>query len=190
MRADRVAGVETPWITHARDMLMERRFFSVRSDRVSFPGGGIGDYDWVEGPDMVRVAALLPEQGEILLVEQTHYLAGTLWQAPGGGIGAGESPEQAAARELLEETGFHAADWRSYGSVWPLPGLTGVRVHLFAATGLSGDGRQDLEDSEADLVLRRVRFTDAVAATDPGGLLRCAPSAQLILSVAAHYPIG
>lgn len=70
-----------------------------------------------------------------------------------------------------------------YGSVC-LPGLTSVQVHLFAATDLSGDGRPDLEASEADVVLRRVSLPDAVYATAPGGLLRCAPSAQLILAVA------
>lgn len=55
------------------------------------------------------VAIVRDEAGRVLLVRQTYHRDGVLWAAPGGWLGRGESPRQAAARETLEETGLQVA---------------------------------------------------------------------------------
>lgn len=173
--------VETrgPWVKHNDSTLLERRFFTVRSDSVTFPGGATGTYDWIAASDLVRVAAVT-DDGMIYIVDQHHYLAGQMWQLPGGGVEPTEQPQQAAQRELAEEVGATADIWRHLGSVWPMPGLTPTRVHLYLAQNLTL-GQASPEQSEADLVARPVPISEAVSAARDG-TVGCAASAQLILA--------
>jgi 8-oxo-dGTP pyrophosphatase MutT (NUDIX family) len=74
--------------------------------------------------------------GEIVMVRQyRHGLRDVTLEIPGGMIDPGETPEQAAARELLEETGYRAARLAALGSVSPNPALFGNRLFAFAAHG-------------------------------------------------------
>ncbi len=112
----------------------------------------------------------------------------TLLEIPAGGLDAGpgesiEDPATAAARELEEETGQRAGRWQDLGSFWPAPGFSAERLHLYLATEIGpADGRRGPDADEA-LVLVRVPFDQAVAATEDGriadaksiiGLLRVA----------------
>lgn len=151
--------------------------FQAHRDEVTGPDGRRGDYDWVQAPDQVRVAALV--DGQLLLVEQYHYLAGALWQLPGGAVDPDDDDALSAARrELAEETGYHGGTWIGHGFLHPLPGLTNCRVHLWRVDQPTS-GPTAAESSEADL---RVPLPEAVAAVREGRL-RCAPSAALVLSL-------
>jgi 8-oxo-dGTP pyrophosphatase MutT (NUDIX family) len=89
----------------------------------------IDSADWV---NVVPVTA----SGEIVMVRQfRHGLREVTLEVPGGMIDPGETPAQAAARELLEETGYRAARLRELGSVSPNPALFGNRLYAFAAHG-------------------------------------------------------
>ncbi|MEU4239414.1 NUDIX domain-containing protein [Actinoplanes sp. NPDC026619] len=172
-----------PWTRYSTEEVWGGPFFRVRNDRVATPGGADIDYAWVDAPDLVRVAALTSD-GEIYVVQQHHYLPDRpgMWQLPGGGVGRDEAPEAAAARELREEVGATGTLER-VGEVWPMPGLTGSRTHLFIARDLRVDGVTELDESEADLVAFAVPLSRAIAAA-LDGTIGCAPSAQLVLSVA------
>ncbi|WP_323186568.1 NUDIX hydrolase [Streptomyces sp. NBC_00878] len=138
----------------------------------------------METPDQVRIAALV--DGRLLVVEQYHYLVGPLWQLPGGAVDPDdEDPQAAARRELAEETGYRGGAWTSQGTLFPLPGATPARVHLWRAEHLNS-GAAALEPSEADLRVHHVSLADAVRET-LDGRVRCAPSAALILAVAASH---
>jgi ADP-ribose pyrophosphatase YjhB (NUDIX family) len=69
-------------------------------------------------------------------------------ELPGGVLDAGETPEEAARRELLEETGFEARTWTNVGSVFANPARQTNRVHVFIAEGLNAGGAQKLDESE------------------------------------------
>ncbi|MFD0518141.1 NUDIX domain-containing protein [Paractinoplanes durhamensis] len=171
-----------PWMRRSTTQITQGKRFAAYADEVTDPGGGSGRYEWVETPDLVRVAALTGD-GRIWLAEQYHYLPKRrMLQAVGGGVDPGEEPQVAAARELAEETGLTAARWRSLGAVWPLPGLSPARIHLFAAEDLRA-GTAHPEAAEADLEVKAWPLAEAVAAA-LDGRIGCAASAQLVLTVA------
>jgi ADP-ribose pyrophosphatase YjhB (NUDIX family) len=73
-----------------------------------------------------------------------------LYGFPGGLVDKNETPEQAAQRELMEETGFYAPlkNFKRIGSAYPLPALSGFQMYFVAAHGLEKKMEQNLEPSE------------------------------------------
>jgi 8-oxo-dGTP pyrophosphatase MutT (NUDIX family) len=85
-------------------------------------------------PDWVTVVAITPRD-EIVLVRQKRYGIDQLTlETPGGIVDRGETPRRAAARELLEETGYRAKRWRSLGWAHPNPAAQNNRLFMMLAT--------------------------------------------------------
>ncbi len=83
-------------------------------------------------------AAIVPVMGDrIVLIEQYRAAVGrkTL-EIPAGTLEVGESPEDCARRELLEETGFQAETWSHVTAYYPSPGYTTEVIHIFRASGV------------------------------------------------------
>lgn len=169
-----------PWRTLTTDVPYRGRRLRVHSDQVLNPSGARIGYDWVETDDQVRVAALVADR--ILVVEQHHYLVGPLLQLPGGRVEPNEEVLTSAKRELAEETGYRGGRWTSRGWLYPLPGLTKMRVHLWMVRN-PRPGTPSLEPGEHDLRVHEIPIAEAAAAV-AAGRVRCAPSAALILLAA------
>lgn len=87
----------------------------------------------------------------ILLVRQYRLPAdGYLWELPAGRLDPGETPLQAAKRELAEETGFHARSWKKLVSFWASPGYVQERMTIFVATGLMAGAATPMEDERIE----------------------------------------
>lgn len=108
----------------------------------------------VEHPPSVTVVAV--ENDEIVLVRQTRPGAeGTTLELPAGCLEDGETPQEAAARELEEECGLAAGSWRELGSFWAAPEYSTELVHVFEATGLVEVGSPGL-DADEDVAAERL----------------------------------
>lgn len=115
VRSPESLGGGMGWSRKSRDLLHEGPFIPLYRDEVVRPDGEPGVYDHVAVNDGVRVVAL-DGDGRIVLVEDDFYLKGTrVLHLPGGGCG-GQSPMDAAARELEEETGWCRGDSGSWES--------------------------------------------------------------------------
>lgn len=109
----------------------------------------------LDKPDSVIVVAI--EGSEIVVVRQTRDGAGGVTvELPAGSMNSGETPEETAARELMEECGLVAGSWRKLGSFWAAPDYATEYVHAFEATGLVEGGSPSPGEGEDDLEVDRL----------------------------------
>lgn len=105
----------------------------------------------LRAPDWVNVVAQ-PDPDHLLLVRQWRFgIASPTLEIPGGMVDPGETPADAAARELLEETGYRGHRWRRLGVVQPNPAFLTNRTETWWAGDLEqlgppqGDGEEEIE---------------------------------------------
>ena len=97
------------------------------------------------------VMMAVDEKSRILLVRQFRLPAEkNLWELPAGRLDAGEKPLEAARRELREETGYKARNWKRLATFWPSPGYVGEKMTIFLATGLTAGEPQPMEDERIE----------------------------------------
>ncbi len=135
------------WRTEETERLLHTPVFDVWRQREVSGTGLQGDYVAVDAPDWVVVAAVY--QGNFVLVRQWRHGAARLTvEFPAGVAEPGETPEQTAARELLEETGFRAGKVTLLGSCSANPALFRNRIHCVLAEDLTPTGEQHLDADE------------------------------------------
>lgn len=140
---------------------------ALRRDEVVLPDGRLQEYHVFEVSDAVTVVPVLTS-GDLLFIGQYRYPHGkTHWEFPAGRIDAGETPAEAAARELEEETGHRAARLVPLPGFFPTNGISAHYAHAFVAEGCAPTGTQRLDASEQILV-RRFTRPQAEALLDAG----------------------
>ncbi len=120
----------------ARRQIFRGRVLSLEVDRVIEPGGLEVEREVVRHPG---AAVILPQldDGRLVLVRQYRYAAGDyLWEAPAGHIEENETPDEAARRELVEETGFFPHRLEKLTEFFSAPGFCDELMRLFLATEL------------------------------------------------------
>jgi len=129
----------------------ERRFpiFNLRIDRACSPRTAIEhDFYVLEAADWVNVIPLT-SGGEVVLVRQyRHGLRDLCLEIPGGIVEAVDSPQEAAHRELLEETGYQAAEMLFLDYVYPNPAFLNNRCHTFLCRDVTLKGGQEQDEKE------------------------------------------
>ena len=126
------------WRVVRSEEMADCRVFRVRRDWSLNPRGGGREHDFyvVEAPDWINVIPLT-DAGEVVLIEQYRHGTGELTlEIPGGMVDAGETPRDAAARELLEETGYSSDDVCFLGSTRPNPAIQNNWLHSYVARGV------------------------------------------------------
>ncbi len=112
-------------------------------------------------PDSVSLVAV--DGADIVVVRQTRAGAdGRTLELPAGSIEEGETPEECAARELVEECGLAAGSWRRLGSFWAAPDYSTEYVHAFEGTELVDVGIGEREEGD-DLVAERLPLRGVIA---------------------------
>ncbi|MFO1380260.1 MAG: NUDIX hydrolase [Chitinivorax sp.] len=127
-------------------------FLKIHRDTVALPDGGSAIREYIQHPGAVAVLALLPN-GKLLLEQQFRYaLKREFIEIPAGKIDPGEDPLTTAQRELQEETGYRAANWRHLGTGHACIGYADEKIEYFLATGLTAGASQLDEGEYIDLL--------------------------------------
>ncbi|GAA4666219.1 NUDIX domain-containing protein [Amycolatopsis dongchuanensis] len=158
----------------------------LRVDDVRMPGGSVAKREVVEHLGAVAICAVDDEGAVTLIHQYRHPLGRRIWELPAGLLDAeGESPVEAAKRELVEEAGVEAERWETLVDVAASPGFTDEVVRVFLARGVSEVDRAELghDDEEADLVVHKVPLAEAVRMALAGELVNGATVAGVL---AAH----
>lgn len=146
--------------TIASRRMYEGRIINVRVDTIETPHGP-HDYEIVEHSGAVVVLPM-PSPDEIVLVRQYRVpLAAYTWECCAGGIDPGETPEQAALRELREETGFRAQELRRLWAAYSAPGFCNELLHFFVAERWTA-GETDFDAGE-DIAIRTFALDEVAA---------------------------
>ena len=143
------------WVRLGSERLIETPYFSLRSDRLRLPDGGIKDpYYVIERPDAAIIFPLTAS-GEVVLVSQYRPpLEGMELGLPAGLVEEGEEPEAAARRELSEETGYTGGEWEPLGALASSPSLKDNWAYLFLTRGVEETTAPDPDEHELVEVVR------------------------------------
>lgn len=122
------------WERISSETVAECRVFDIRQDTCARSSDGKrSDFFVIESPDWVNIIAVTKEE-EIVLIEQfRHGVEEMHLELPGGLIDPDEKPQDAAARELLEETGYSSANWKLIGNSRPNPAIQNNTIYHFLA---------------------------------------------------------
>jgi ADP-ribose pyrophosphatase len=124
--------------------------FGIRRDELIEPGGVRTTREMITHSGSVVVLPVLPD-GRVLLIRQYRHAARQfLWELVAGRVDEGESPRKAAARELIEETGYRAKRFRIFMDFFPSPGFLEEKMFILLAEGLSEGIAQPEEDEKIE----------------------------------------
>jgi ADP-ribose pyrophosphatase len=186
-----IRDVPEHWPVASSAELARGALLRVRTDAVRMPGGETAEREIVEHPGAVAVLAL-DEAGRVLMIRQYRHPVGRLlWEIPAGlRDEPGEPLLTTGKRELLEETGHRAADWRVLADVFSSPGFSTERLRIFLATGVTPvpDTERDYvpQHEEAHLVIGWVPLEQAVAGVLAGDLHNAVAAVGILSAYAAR----
>lgn len=173
--------------TLASETVYVGNIFALRADEVSMPGGGSARREVVEHYGAVAVVAIDDDGNVVLVYQYRHPLGRRLWELPAGLLDlGGEPPEVTAARELREEVGLAASQWRVLVDLDSTPGFSDESVRVYLATGLTEVDRPEAEHEEADMTVERVPLDEAVARVFSGDIVNSIAVAGILAAHSAN----
>ncbi|MEZ3589988.1 MAG: NUDIX hydrolase [Muribaculaceae bacterium] len=140
---------EKRWRVLGSEYLIRRPWLTARRDRVMLPDGRVNDeYYVLEYPDWINVIALTRDGMMVMERQYRHGLGRTCYEIPAGIIEPGETPLQAAQRELLEETGYAGGQWEQVMSVSQNSSTSTNLTYSFVARDVEPTGKRHLDATE------------------------------------------
>jgi ADP-ribose pyrophosphatase len=151
---------------------------------VVLPNGNTAKREIVGTRGAVAIVPLTGD-GHVQLVRQYRSgISDFLLEIPAGTLEPGESPDEAAPRELAEETGYRAESWRYLTGIYTTPGICDEVIHIYLAAGLTGGSNHLDPDEFIDVVT--LPLAEAVALVFSGDIRDAKTIAGLLLAAQAN----
>ncbi len=171
-----------PWIRRAERVVYDNPWLSVHEFDAEAPTGAPAIYGLVHFKNYGIAVLPLHDDGTVTLVGQNRFPLGYSWEIPEGGGAVDGDPLEGARRELREEAGLEAADWRLILRMQLSNSVTDERAFGYLATGLTAVDADP--DPTEDLAVVRVPFAEALEAA-VGGHIEDALTVAMLLR--AHH---
>ncbi|MCS7098314.1 MAG: NUDIX hydrolase [Candidatus Methanomethyliaceae archaeon] len=134
------------------DIVFSGKLIKVRIDEVKLPSGKIAKREIVVHRGGVAIVGF--DENKVLLIRQYRHAAGKiLWEIPAGTLEEGEDPLECAKRELLEETGYTASNFKKISQFYVAVGYCTEIIHLFIANGLKKISASPKEDEQIEVYM-------------------------------------
>ncbi len=152
-----------------REYRYRGRVINLRLDQTRLPNQQIVTREIVEHRGAVAIVALDARRRVLFVRQYRPGAASELWEIPAGTLDDGEEPAACAARELQEETGYRAEQWRALGHFYSSPGICTEKMYLFLAQKL----KRGTATPEADEEIRAqfVTFQRALKMIERGEII-------------------
>jgi ADP-ribose pyrophosphatase len=159
-----------PWPLIATRDLGSYRVFNLRANQSQDPRSGkVHEFFAIDSVDWVQVLPVT-KAGEVIMVRQfRHGIQAITLEIPGGLVDPGLSPEEAARKELLEETGYGAGELIPLGWVHPQPAVFSNRCLAFLAPAVTRERTASPEETE-DIEILPVALTEIPALLRQGAI--------------------
>lgn len=118
-------------------MIYQGPVFGLRRDEIIEPSGLRVTREVITHPGSVVVLPALPDGRIVMIRQYRHATRQFLWELVAGRIDKGENPRRAAARELIEETGYRAKRFHVFLDIFPTPGFLEERMYILLAEDLT-----------------------------------------------------
>lgn len=174
-----------PW----RVLESSRPFKHLRIDRCELPNGKIIEKMIMEYGTWATIVAITKDQQAILIKQYRHGVGRVIWEFPGGVVDPGETPMQAAKRELLEESGYGGGTWVESGVVSPNPDNHNNVIHTFLALDVAKLASQDLDPNE-EIDVFPISLDEVIRMATHGELLQSMQVSALFFALAQLNRIG
>ncbi len=149
-----------PWPCIRSQSVQSFRVFSIRADTTISPRTSVEhDFYVIETPDWVNIIPLTADHQVVMVRQYRHGSREVTLEIPGGLVDPGDTPEGAAARELLEETGYQAEEMVKIGVSNPNPAIFNNRCYTFVARNVA-KVRDPMPDQTEDIEVALIPLAD------------------------------
>ncbi len=157
--------------TISTELIYKSFIFSLFKKKIELPGGTVVDRDIITTKSAVGILAVTAENRVLFVKQYRPAIGKEIIEIPAGLIEEGEEPEEAAERELEEETGYRAEGLEKLAEFYTSPAFSDCKIHIFRAhnlkkTAQSLDEDEFLECIEIDVdECRKILFEDGKTVT-------------------------